>query len=252
MEVYHIDVTYDVETGLLTVEQEQVTIAAPAEGDATPSVLWRFDGIDELLRQGYVAGIWFAESEYGPFTNLCNWPTEVAGCGNDGVSGTQRYEAVLVPPGGEALIQSQPCQLTNQVSVEQADGSPVVSVTVVDGDSPLLEVHPQSVGRLKGQSLIWRVVGDVPVWLANSYPRVVFSDGPVGSSASFGPFEGWDRFEKTLIGAGQGGEPGVYSYRFQLVSFDDGRVVIQSSPDPTVDDRGEPPVGNVYAHRARG
>lgn len=244
---YSIHVRYDSSNGVLKIQPATQTdlVLAP---DTSPiySVRWLFEGIEGLVAAGWIPGISFTldptnkGSQYtGPFINLTKTKSAVIASGNTGASGRYRYRAALRPPIGSTLpkIQTTEARLFNQV----AELTPsVVKVKVPPDNQGFLQVDPEYVTCTAGQSIFWEILGagdEIGEW----YPRLYFQDGPDGMNSHLGPFTSLDTRSKTILASGSGGQPGQYKYLFQMVSVDGGDVRFQSSPDPIVDDEGEPP-----------
>jgi hypothetical protein len=241
---FQIIVTYDATTTRLTVESEKLTL--PADTSPIHSLVWFFDGVEPMVAAGWLPGIEFASEDEkttryaGPFTNLCCTSSSVIACGNVGQSDTYRYRAVLKPAAGSGLqeIRSEPAHLDNQVKEPTAAA---IQVRRHPDHENLLQVSPQDVTLVTGQSILWEVdeeLRDIPDW----YPRLVFVDGPVGMNSHCGPFASLDTRDQGILGAGSSGQgPTLYNYVFQMVNLEDNTVRFESSPDPTIDDEGDPP-----------
>ncbi len=227
-------------------------IIVPAEitlgSDTSPiySLLWNFLGADSWVADGWIAGIRFelddgsaTPSYSGPFTNLCSTGSTVIACGNNGGPGSYRYRAVLEPPPGlgEKPIISGAAALDNEIS-EVRSGT--IRVQPNPARPQELLVSPQDVSLVAGQCLLWEVLeapADIPAW----HPRLDFDGGPEGMNPYFGPFTSLDIRNTSILGSGgASGEPRKYSYRFQMISVEDGSLLFESSPDPTIDDEGDP------------
>jgi hypothetical protein len=245
---YHIQVQYDLANGGLTIDASQRVLVL--EGDSpAPSVVWTFENVDELSRQGWSPGITIDGASgggyTGPFADLCQSPVGVLGAGNSGQQQIFSYRAVLNPPegGGESPIYSDYARLDNRITTP--DSSPSIEVRRVAGTERELELVPQVVNLTAGQTVRWKVVDVIPEEIGSWFPRVVFfSDRqpPENPHPAFGPFTSLERAGETVIGAGNNRVAGAYNYRFEIVSAD-GTVHFESTPDPTLDNEGDPTGG---------
>ncbi|MEM7354285.1 MAG: hypothetical protein AAF657_26000 [Acidobacteriota bacterium] len=244
---YQITVEYDPTSGSLKIDpasRSDLTLAP----DTSPihALRWSFQGVDGLVAAGWVPTIRFEHSpdksvpEYsGPFINLTRTTSSVIASGIRGETGTYRYRAMLEPPIASKLpaIRSSGARLFSQVT----EPTPaVIKVWRSAEDSKLLLVEPEAVTCATGQTVLWKVIEseeEVRQW----YPRLVFADGPAGTSSHFGPFTSLDTRGDGILASGSAGHPGQYNYAFQMVSVEDGEVLFESSDDPTVDDQGDPP-----------
>ena len=248
---YRITVRYDATDGSLKIEPaSKRRLVLAANNPPIHSLVWGFEGVEGLVAAGWAPGIRFVlgpgESVplySGPFTNLTRTTSSVIGCGNTGQGGKYTYFAILKPPAKSDLseIHTERAQLFNEVQQQE---EAVVRVSMPPGDcGGLLQVEPQAVTYAAGQSIRWEVV-DAPEDLRKWYPRVVFVDGPDGMNSHLGPFSSMDTANRGVLASGSSGRPGRYNYVFQMVSVADEEVRFESSPDPMVDDEGEPPSGS--------
>lgn len=248
---YKITVKYNATDGTLTIDpacQRELTLAA----DTSPihSLVWKFEGIEGLVAAGWAPAIRFELAPEdkiprysGPFINLTRTTSSVVASGNTGQRGKYTYSAILKPPIGSlqppteiALreIRSAHAHLFNKVPERTLA---VVKVTIPK--TGLLQVEPENVTCTTGQSILWEVVNaseEFGMW----YPRLLFIDGPTGMNSHLGPFTSLDTRNQGILASGSAGQPGKYKYLFQMVSVESGEVRFQSSPDPIVDDEGDP------------
>jgi len=246
---YSITVRYNPTTGSLTIEPaRQSELILAANTPPIHSLCWSFLGVAGLVAAGWAPAIRFklepgeVEPRYcGPFTNLTCTTSSVIASGNTGKGGKYTYRAILQPPVGSALAEIRTARacLFNQVPQPTVA---VVRVSVPAGGVGPLQVEPQAVTYTSGQSILWQVdeaaFEDIGQW----YPRLVFEDRPGSVNSHFGPFASLDTRDRSILASGSSGGPaGPYGYRFQIVGFEDGKVHVESSPDPTVDDEGDPP-----------
>lgn len=237
-----IYVHYDATDGSLTIDDGDLTLSP----DTTPihSLVWTFEGIDGLVAAGWAPGIRFRPGgsrtpRYaGPFSSLYHTGSAVIACGNTGEGGQYPYRAILDPPINSTLpkIRSRRARIYNEVP-RPADN--VIRVTPVPGTEGLLRLEPETVTYDSGQSIAWRVE-EAPEEIAQWYPRLVFADGPGPMSSHFGPFTSLETRNDGVLGSGSKGQPGQYSYLFQMVSVEDGEVLFESTDDPTIDEEEDP------------
>ncbi len=244
---YQVTVRYNPIDGSLKIEpaaRQDLTLAP----DTSPihSVRWSFAGAEGLVAAGWMPGIRFVFGpnntvpQYpGPFMNLTCATSEVIASGNSGESGTYRYHAMLQPPiaSGLQAIRSSEARLFNQV-MEPIPA--VIRVAFPTGGRGLLQVEPEVVTCTRGQAILWEVF-DAPRDLDPWFPRLVFQDGPEGMNSRLGPFTSLDTRADGLLASGSAGRSGQYKYVFQIVNIEDNSVRFKSSPDPTIDDEGDPP-----------
>ncbi len=243
----------------LTVETH--TQVLESDDEATPGVVWIFEDIDAYLSQGYMPAIKFLGSDdgskkyYGPFADLCQTRYMVIGAGNTGDMNTSfEYQAMLVPPEGVSgnVIASDladPPELVNLIST--SDSSPVIDVTVLNDTEYGLELEPEYVNLTAGQSILWRVGWkDSALKPAEWYPQVVF-DALEDSESSFEPFRAFGPFASlstsggVVLGSGNNDVEGRYKYRFQIVDPASDTVKWRSTPDPAIDNEGNPTGGGT-------
>jgi hypothetical protein len=237
---YKIKVTYS--DGQLTIEDPR-DLELNEDTPTIHSAVWNFEGIDDLAAT-YHPGLEFegpssvteqgTKLYSGPFIDLGHTPTSIIACGNNGKPGRFSYRAILEDPKSGSIIRSaNQGKITNQVKGEKPA---IIKVFFVSEKEPL-RVEPETVTLTSGQSLLWEVV-EKPEDIAEWYPRLLFEEG----NPYFGPFGTVTTRDKTILGtgSGSGSEPASYGYRFQMVSVEDGQVLFASSPDPIVDDEGDP------------
>lgn len=232
---YHITVTFDGEE--LTVEPESLELAT----DTSPihSVAWTFKDVEDRVAAGWLVKIVFEPATShptlysGPFVSLSTTRARVIACGNAGILETFRYRAVLEPPAGEQSYLSAAATIVNHVGEAR---QPVIEVRSVDG-GPELEVFPREVSLIAGQPLRWQVV-EPPRAIGLWTPRLLFDSG----HPYLGPFGSLDVADAEITAYGSGQKPSRYGYEFQMASVEGGNVLARSSPDPTIDDEGDPPI----------
>ncbi len=247
---YRVTVKYDPTDATLKIESEdQRNLILAANNPLIYSLVWDFEGIDGLVSAGWAPAIRFrlapekAISRYsGPFTHLTRTTTSVIACGNTGHEGKYAYRAVLEPPIESSLrdIRTAEAHLFNQVP-QRAEA--LVRVWFPADCEGLLQLEPEAVKYIAGQSILWEVIG-APEDLKEWYPRLVFADGPGSMNSHFGPFASLDTRDQGILASGSIGQPGRYDYLFQMVNVEDGKVQFESSSDPTVDDEGNPAGGS--------
>lgn len=227
----------------LTIETEKLILIS--ETPAIHSVVWDFVGVEGLLESGWCVGIRFQLQDgtetpkySGPFLNLCTSGRSVIASGNDGGPGTYAYRAVLQPPpsSSSSTLRSEAAILENEVSEVR---SAAIEVRPNPGRAGELLVSPEAVTLVPGQTLHWQV-NEEPAQIAEWYPRLIFESGPAGMNPYCGPLASLDTRDRSILGSGNADVPGRYSYRFQMVSVEDDSVLFESSPDPTIDDEGDP------------
>ena len=59
-------------------------------------------------------------------------------------------------------------------------------------------------------------------------------------NSHYGPFLSWQVDKQTVIGLGHSEDSGRWKYRFEMMSRTGETRKLLSSPDPTVDDEGDP------------
>lgn len=244
---YHITVRYDSSDGSLKIEPTKKKDLTLEPGTAAiHSLRWVFEGVDGLVEAGWAPSIRFflgpkekVPQYSGPFINLTRTTSSVIASGNAGKSGSFRYRAMLQPPSSSDLpeIRSSEARLFNQVM--EATPS-VIRVRRCQQNKQVLLVEPEAVTCTAGQAILWEVI-DSPTDIGKWYPRIAFVDGPAGMNSHLGPFTSMDTRNESILASGSSGHTGQYKYLFQMVSVEDGRVRFESSPDPTIDDEGEPP-----------
>ncbi len=246
---HHILVTFESQPSprlLLDERKSEHTLT----NDTSPihSLVWVFKGIEGLVAHGWTPAIHFEIDENrqpdlysGPFINLCRTRSTVIACGNNGIDGEFRYRALLEPPAdtGQSIVPSNAGLLKNEV----LEARPAV-IEVHHTEGRRLVVQREQVSLCAGQSILWEVIeppSQIPVW----YPRIVFDidRGPSETNPYFGPFGSIDTRDHSLLATGSTDvATGKYHYRFQMVSVADHTVLLESSPDPTIDDQGDPGV----------
>lgn len=247
---YHITVKYDATDGILKIEPTKKRgLILAANTSPVHSLVWNFEGIEGLVAAGWSPGIKFVLApqdelpQYsGPFINLTRTTSSVIASGNTGQVGKYAYSAILKPPPKSISpdIESTRAHLYNEVPERTLA---VVKVTVpAEG---LLQVEPEDVAFTFGQSILWEVVNERQE-RGKWYPRLIFVDGPSGMNAHFGPFTSMDTRDGAILASGSAQQgQGKYKYLFQMVSVESGEVQFESSPDPTVDDEGDPTGGGI-------
>ncbi len=244
-----VTVTYNATAGSLSIDEAETSLELTETMSAIHSLVWKFEGIEGLVAAGWAPGIDFLLPEnsneegvyLGPFTDLCTTDAVVVAAGNTGQADAFSYRAVLRPPGQTGLkITSEPASLVNRMA--KAPAAIVVTREGSDPDAnPALTLQPSDVTLWPGQSMTWEVMdpGLDDEWL----PRIVFHEGPEYAfiSSHFGPFATIETRKNGLLASGNRNQPGLYKYAFQMVSAEDGQVLIESTGDPTIDDQGDPP-----------
>ena len=237
----HIRVEYS--NGTLMIDESQRDLVLTDETSSLHSAVWYFEGIEDLVAAGYYPSLEFEESESvtatmfsGPFIEMGRTPSSVIACGNDGIQKIYHYRATLIEQNSGRVIRSQDlCSIDNQVSEQR----PAVARVIFVAENEPLVVEPDTIRLVTGQSILWEVV-EAPSEIADWYPRLDFSEG----NPYFGPFTSLETRDKSLLGAGSGTDPRLYNYRFQMVSTDNDQVLFESSPDPELDDEGDPSGGS--------
>ncbi|MCH9647458.1 MAG: hypothetical protein K0U98_04415 [Deltaproteobacteria bacterium] len=248
---YEISVRY-IEDPEPWLEISEPEITLDSETSAIHSAVWRFEGVESLIEQGWSAAIKFKLLDNGPvprysgpFTNLCSTRNSVIACGNSGYRGTYSYRAVLEPPTSRAHPEAdKPIRSERATIINQVDSkvSSTIKVYQHPDNSQVLLVRPEKVSLAAGQCLIWEVVQppkDIPKW----YPRLLFYSGPerrANLNRLYGPFTSLDTRNNSILAGGSGAAPGQYQYLFQMICVETGNVLGKSSGDPTIDDEGDP------------
>ena len=242
---YHITVCFDGQQ--LTIAEEYRKLELTTDISSIHSVVWMFEGIEAKVAAGWLPRIEFevmppsGNSYYsGPFLCLGTTPSRVIASGNTGVASDFTYRAVLEPPPemvtgnpSEPPIRSAEAVITNAMTEEK----PAAIQVHHQGEGQLLEVEPREVTLIAGQQMTWEVVG-TPSNMSQWYPRLLFTNA---ENPFLGPFSSLAVNNSTLVATGSGKEVRVYNYLFQLVDLVDGQPIVESSPDPTIDDEGDPP-----------
>ncbi len=238
---YHVHIEL-IEGELVIQDLEPVELTD--DTSAIYAVRFLFAGVEDKIAQGYQPSLQFDSQPKeadktlysGPFQTLCHTPSSVVACGNNGWRGEFRYRATLENPSGGSLepITSNEAVLVNHATVEK----PAVVEVRRAPEGSLLLVEPQTVKVVPGQTIVWEVDEDLETTI-EWYPRLVFGEG----NPNFGPFRGVEKRDRSIsaTGAGDAEAPQSYSYAFQMVNLENGEIHFESSPDPTVDDEGDPP-----------
>lgn len=246
-ETLRIRVTYDADGDKLTIDPDYLRL--PHDAPAIHSVVWDFVGVDRKVAEGWLPHLEFLPlhpgglTPYsGPFLTLCRTAlaigTRIVSCGLNGVPGEYRYRAVLEAPPHLESICSREARIESEIFEPRPKE---IQVRRSPDDPNMLEVRPQDVSLIAGQPLEWRIEENL-VLADRWYPRLLFSPSPYQPYHPYlGPFTSLDVTQKSIVATGSGHQPGKYKYRFQLISWEDGTVKLESSPDPIIDDEGDPP-----------
>ncbi|MEE8587195.1 MAG: hypothetical protein V3T83_20330 [Acidobacteriota bacterium] len=237
-----IDVTYD-GSAILTVRGPKFTAA-----DANEMFMWNFIGIPPDC----YPGVWFEivkdgnQSPFGPFVTLEQRPSFVIASGkNSQAVGIYKYTAFITRAVSESEDRAPPSPLafTDGLSIGI---SPEVLVKL-DSKSLKLVVVPKKVHIYTGMTVTWNFDDLLPLpeiwcpWIKFAGPLEKASTQP--KNLYFGPFTCLSFSRSKVIGSGNQGVKGTYNYLAQQVAGVGGKILRLSSPDPGVDDEGDPPGG---------
>ena len=240
---HHIRVIFDGDRLSIEPDQElEITEDTPQ----VSSVVWYFIGIEAKVENGWLPGIEFLKpqeqglglelpSSFGPFRELCTTDSRVIVSGNNGIRATYPYRATLRRLVDDKPLHSASARLKNTVSRQK----PAAVQVDWDAAKDSFQIEPQEVTLSAGQPLRWEVNTVVApknkeLW----HPRLHFCDR---NTNPCGPFGGLATTDQSLVAVGYRPQLHPCRYRFQMVKIVDGFELRESSPDPTIDDEGDPP-----------
>lgn len=240
-----IEVVADTEHFQLRVVEGRV---AAKPGD---TLIWVFRGIPE----GWLPWIEFPDQlPYGPFPSLTVSSVAIWGTlpGGDASSREEDahfpYRAVIRTGLGRhqksygALLRSPMADL----DVQPVAPAQIEVVVTYDAESSELGLSPTLIKRNPGDTVKWSFQIPEDVLEPGSWlPRIDFFrfDGSTGAqpaNLSLGPFTSLAHGLTTVVGMGNTPSPGIYSYTAVVIHQETGSVQLKSTPDPVIDDRGEP------------
>lgn len=247
-----VRVDFDPKVPSLVVSPTEVDVRA---GDV---LIWQFFG----LKRQWFPWIRFqleslGESGTGPLEGFSQSSDAIWGTVRQDAAGTFVYRASarvlegLLKEEVAALVSSSEARFRVHDSSSQSLEPFQTIVVDIDLQDGWLVVPPnqRNIPIVGGQSIQWRFPARVfgePTGAV--LPRVQFlaygssEDVAEGIDLRLGPFTTMTFGELTVTATGYAQKvPGVYNYRLLAVRQSDGEIVWASSPDPLVDDRGEPP-----------
>lgn len=258
-----IQVRYHPETLRLTLYPASVVVRP---GD---HVSWQFD----LLPPGFVPWIRFhpkrkSPDQLGPFASLAQTASTIWGTVPDpGVEEMSfQYRAAVQARWGAGRIDEpaslfsetatltvrRPLRLPKQDSEDEVEWPRTIRacVTPYRDSEDVLVIEPSMITIFNGDKVVWEFAeGILSHNLGPLVGRVDFtqfspSRGSDGTAIyeRLGPFTSMDHAPRLVIGSGSAGHPpGAYRYKVSAVRQATNEVVKASTPDPVIDDLGEPP-----------
>lgn len=150
-----------------------------------------------------------------------------------------------------SVNSSLACFRVDGTAAMKTEETPVIVHAGIEGGQLVVAPDDQQISIYGGQSIRWTFPPEIGGSPSDPVlPRVQFlAYQALGTTAEpidlrLGPFTTmtYDELSVTATGYAQN-TPGAYNYRLLAVRESDGEIVWASSPDPLVDDRGEPPPG---------